>query len=148
MSLQERLSTDLKAALKNADSFRVSILRLLSASLQNEAISKRTNGVDNPLTEAEVIGVLKREAKKRKESIDIFKGAGRFDLSENEEKELVIIQEYLPPEVSREEIEATAKRIMASGITDFPTLMKFVIAEFDGAEDGKQVAEIVRLVLG
>ena len=148
MSLQEKISTDLKTALKNTDSFRVSVLRLLSASLQNEAISKRTNGIDNPLTEAEVIGVLKREAKKRKESIDIFKGAERFDLSENEIKELAIIQDYLPPEVSREEIEATAKRIMASGITDFPTLIKSVIAEFKGAADGKQVAEIVRLVLG
>jgi len=148
MSLQEKISTDLKTALKNTDSFRVSVLRLLSASLQNEAISKRTNGIDNPLTEAEVIGVLKREAKKRKESIDIFKGAERFDLSENEIKELAIIQDYLPPEVSREEIEATTKRIMASGITDFPTLMKSVIAEFNGAADGKQVAEVVRLVLG
>ena len=72
MSLQERLSTDLKAALKNTDSFRVGVLRLLSAVLQNETISKRTYGVDNPLTEAEVLGILKREAKKRKESIDIF----------------------------------------------------------------------------
>ncbi len=148
MSLQERLSVDLKTALKNADSFRVGILRLLSAALQNETISKRTNGVDNPLTETEIIGVLKREAKKRKESIDIFKGAGRIELSENEEKELAIIQEYLPPEVSREEIEVVARKIIASGITDFPALMKSVIAEFKGAADGKQVAEIVKSILG
>ncbi len=147
MSLQERLSIDLKAALKNSDGFRVGILRLLSAALQNETISKRTNGIDIALTETEVIGILKREAKKRKESIDIFKGAGRFDLSENEEKELIIIQEYLPPEVSHEEIEAMARKIMASGVTDFPTLMKSVIAEFKGAADGKQVAEIVKSVL-
>ena len=147
MSLQERISADLKTALKNADSFRVGILRLLSAALQNETISKRTNGEDNPLAEAEVIGVLKREAKKRKESIDIFREAGRFELSENEEKELVIIQEYLPPEISREEIEATARKIMVSGVTEFPALMKSVIVEFKGAADGKQVAEIIKSIL-
>jgi len=148
MSLQERLSTDLKAALKNTDSFRVGVLRLLSAVLQNETISKRTYGVDNPLTEAEVLGILKREAKKRKESIDIFSEAKRFDLAEKETRELGIIKEYLPPEVSREEIEEAIKRIIASGIKDFPSIMKAVIAEFKGAADGKQAAEIVKSILG
>ena len=148
MSLQERLSADLKAALKNTDSFRVGVLRLLSAALQNETISKRTHGVDNPLAEAEVLGVLKREAKRRKESIDIFSEAMRFDLAEKETRELDIIKEYLPPEVSREEVEETTKRIIASGIKDFPSIMKAVIAEFKGAADGKQVAEIVKSILG
>jgi len=148
MLLQERLAVDLKTALKSSNSFRVGILRLLSAALQNEIISKRTNGTDNLLTETDVIGVLKREAKKRKESIDIFKKAGRFDLSKNEEKELLIIQEYLPPEISHEEIEVMVKKIIASGVTDFPALMKSVIVEFKGAADGKQVAEIVKSILG
>lgn len=134
--------------MKSADSFRVGVLRLLSSALQNEAIAKRTRGEIGELTELEMIVVLKREAKKRKESIEIYRSASRAELAENEERELALIKEYLPPEVEIGDIEAVIKKIVASGVTDFPTVMKSAMAEFKGAADGKLVSETVKKVLG
>lgn len=148
MPLKERITSDLKAAMKNADSFRVGVLRLLSSAFQNEAIAKRTRKEEGDLTEEELIAVLKREAKKRRESIDIYSQAGRTDLSENEERELKVIKEYLPPELSPEEIEAVVRKLAESGAADFSSLMKSAMAEFRGAADGKVVSEVVKRVLG
>jgi len=148
MSLREKISSDLKSAMKNADSFRVGVLRLLSSAFQNEAIAKRTRAEEGDLTELELIAVLKREAKKRRESIDIYRPAGRPDLAESEERELSIIKEYLPPELTREEIEGVIKKIVASGVTDFSAVMKSAMAEFKGAADGKIVSEVVKQILG
>ena len=148
MPLKERISSDLKTAMKNANSFRVGVLRLLSASFQNEAIAKRTRGEEGELTELELIAVLKREAKKRKESVDIYRSANRPELAENEERELALIKEYLPPEVNPEEIEEVVKKIIASGVSDFPSVMKSAVAEFKGAADGKVVAQTVKKILG
>jgi hypothetical protein len=148
MSLREKISSDLKSAMKNADSFRVGVLRLLSSAFQNEAIAKRTRAEEGDLTELELIAVLKREAKKRRESIDIYRPAGRPDLAESEERELSIIKEYLPPELTREEIEGVIKKIVASDVTDFSAVMKSAMAEFKGAADGKIVSEVVKQILG
>jgi len=148
MPLKERISSDLKTAMKNADSFRVGVLRLVSSSFQNEAIAKRTRGAEGDLTEDELIAVLKREAKKRRESIDIYTQADRAELAENEERELKIIKEYLPPELSAEEIEKTVKKLVDSGMTDFSAVMKAAMAEFKGAADGKIVSEAVKKILG
>jgi len=148
MPLKERISSDLKIAMKNADSFRVGVLRLLASAFQNEAIAKRTRREEGDITEEEVISVLKKEAKKRRESIDVYQAAARTDLADNEKKELEIIKEYLPPELSLEEIEAVVKRLADSGITDFSSLMKSAMAEFKGAADGKTVSEAVKRILG
>jgi hypothetical protein len=148
MPLKERISSDLKDAMKNADSFRVGVLRLLSSAFQNESIAKRTKQGEGELTEEELIAVLKREAKKRKESIDIYSKAGRTDLAENEERELKIIKGYLPPELSAEEIEAVVKKLADSGMSDFSSVMKSAMAEFKGAADGKMVSEAVKRILG
>ncbi len=134
--------------MKNADSFRVGVLRLLSSAFQNESIAKRTKQGEGELTEEELIAVLKREAKKRKESIDIYSKAGRTDLAENEERELKIIKGYLPPELSAEEIEAVVKKLADSGMSDFSSVMKSAMAEFKGAADGKMVSEAVKRILG
>jgi len=148
MSLKERILSDLKTAMKNADSFRVGVLRLLSSAIQNEAIAKRGKGAGGDLTEDELLAILKREAKKRKESIAVYSGAGRTDLSEGEEKELAIISEYLPPEPERSDIEAFVKKTIDSGDKEFSSVMKATMAEFKGAADGKVVSEIVRSMIG
>lgn len=144
MYLKEQISSDIKIAMKSADSFRLGVLRLLSSAFQNEAIAKRTRKEEGDLTEEEVIAVLKREAKKRKESIDIYSQAKRGDLLENEERELKIIQEYLPQEATREEVELAIVKIIESGVSDFPTIMKTLIADFKGSLDAKQASQIIR----
>ena len=148
MPLKERITSDLKAAMKNADSFRVGVLRLLSSAFQNESIAKRTRREEGDLTEEELIAVLKKEAKKRRESIAVYSQAGRTDLSESEERELKIIKEYLPPELSPEEIESVVRKLAESGTADFSSLMKSAMAELKGEADGKVVSEIVKKVLG
>ena len=146
MPLKEKIDADLKAAMKNADAFRVGVLRLLKSALQNETIAK--HGADGSLSEEEVLAVLKREAKKRKESISVYTDSGRGDLAETEVKELELIGEYLPPEIGREEIEKTVKEVVASGATEFSAVMKEAMARFKGAADGKVVSEVVRSILG
>lgn len=146
MSLKEKMDADLKAAMKNADAFRVGVLRLLKSAIQNETISKY--GADGTLSDEEVLAVLKREAKKRKESIAVYTESGRSDLAETEVKELNLLSEYLPPEISREEIEKTVKEIVGSGTAEFSAVMKEAMARFKGAADGKVVSEVVRSLIG
>lgn len=146
MPLKEKIDADLKAAMKNADAFRVGVLRLLKSAIQNETIAK--HGASGVLSDEDTLAVLKREAKKRKESIAIYTESGRGDLAETEVKELALLSEYLPPEISREEIEATVKEIVASGLTEFSAIMKESMARFKGAADGKVVSEIVRSAIG
>lgn len=146
MSLKEKLDADLKAAMKNADAFRVGVLRLLKSAVQNEIIAKY--GADGTLSDDETLAVLKREAKKRKESITVYTESGRADLAETEIKELDLLSEYLPAEISREEIEKTVKEVVDSGVTEFSGVMKEAMARFKGAADGKVVSEIVRSLIG
>ena len=148
MLLKEKITSDIKAAMKSADSFRVGALRLLSSALHNEEIAKKTRSGDSILEEHEVIAILKREAKKRKESISVYSLANREDLVAQEEQELNIIQEYLPKEPTASEIELVVQNIMKSGAQDFPSIMKSVMAEFKGSADGKVVAEIIKSALG
>ena len=142
------MMSDLKAAMKNADSFKVGILRLIMSALQNEEIALRGKGITGEMDDASVIAVLKREAKKRKESIAIYGEAKRDDLKEGEEKELVVIQEYLPPELPVEEIKKVVEAIVASGDKEFSSVMKKAIAELKGQADGKVVSDIVRSLVG
>ncbi|MDD5098964.1 MAG: GatB/YqeY domain-containing protein [Candidatus Colwellbacteria bacterium] len=145
--IKEQIISDLKSAMKNADQFRLGVLRLLSSAMQNESIALRGKGESEELTDENVIAVLKKEAKKRKESIAMYGDAGRNDLKENEEKELAVIKEYLPPELSDEEIKNVIEPIIAAGDRDFASVMKSAMAEFKGRADGKVVSEMIRSLL-
>lgn len=146
--LKERIESDLKTSMKNADSFRVGILRLLKSAIQNEVINQKVKTGSDEATDELVISVLKREAKKHKESIAIYSESGRLDLSEPEERELKVIQEYLPEELSREAIEVVVRDVIASGASEFSSVMKEAMARFGGAADGKIVSEVVKSLLG
>jgi hypothetical protein len=146
MSLKARLEANLKESMKGADRFRVGILRLLLAALHNEEIARRT-GSAGELSESDEIAVLKREAKKRREAIEIYAKVGRNDLREQEEKELAVIGEYLPAEMNREDIRRVVEKLAETN-KDFPGLMKEAMKELAGRADGKVVAEIVREILG
>ena len=134
--------------MKNADSERVGILRLLLSAIHNEEIAKRGRGGEGPLDPDEEIVVLKREAKKRKESIELYRQGGRNDLAEKEEREFRVISQYLPPEMSREAVEETVRKVIASGQKDFGSVMKEAMKELKGKADGKLVAEVIKSALG
>lgn len=144
-SLHEKINNNLKTALKEGRSLEVQVLRGVNASIKNKEIEKRSGGGDSELSEEEVVEVLKKELKKRKEAVDLYKNGNRLELAEIEEKEAEIIEKYLPEQMSDEEIEKVVVGIL-SKLEDknFGNVMKVVMAELKGKADGKRVTEIVK----
>src|SRR5881409_3994532 len=105
MSLQKRIDEDLKDAMRAKDAARLSVLRLLKAALKNATIEKV--GADGELNDADAIVVIRKQVKQRQDSIESFEKGGRAELAEKEQKELSILNDYLPRAMSAEEIEQT-----------------------------------------
>jgi len=146
--LQEKLKEDFKVAFKAGDTEKRDTLRYLSSQIQNKEIEKRGKGDASPLTEEEVLDLLTKEAKKRQEAIELFTKGDRADLAEKEQKELVIIQAYLPAQLTREEVAAIIDEVIAAGANDFSSAMKEISKKTKGRADGKLVAELVKTKLG
>ncbi|HJL55615.1 MAG TPA: GatB/YqeY domain-containing protein, partial [Candidatus Paceibacterota bacterium] len=131
------------------DEIKLSVLRGLSAAFTNELVATKRKP-DEELTDDEAIAVIKKQAKQRRESIEQFKSGGRNELAEKEEKELAILSEYLPEEMSRQEIEKIANIKKAElGVTDkskMGILMGAVMKETKGKADGAVVKEVVDLL--
>jgi uncharacterized protein YqeY len=149
MGLKETISRDLQKAMKAGDKTRLETLRTVRAALLEKEIEKR--GSASPVTPEDELSVLTGAAKKRRESIEMFGKGGRMDLVEQETKELAIIQEYLPKQLSAVEIEEIIRNIMgevgASSPTDFGKVMPAVMKQLKGKADGKLVQELVRKAL-
>lgn len=145
-SLKEKLTGDLKQAMKSGDNTRRDVIRLVMSAIKNAEIARRDN-----LEEADVIGVIVKEARQRQESIDAFKQGDRQDLVVQEEAELAILQEYLPQQASREEIVTAAQQIIkdvgAEGPRDKGKVMPRLIAQFKGKADGREINDIVTELL-
>jgi hypothetical protein len=149
MNLKEQISEDVKSALKAGDSFTAGVLRMVVAALQNKSIDKRGKGEKEELTQEEILEILAREAKKRKEAIELYNQGDRQELAENEKKELVIIEKYLPQQMSKEEVVAIVTSIIEKNKPEnFGEAMKLVMAELKGKADGKMVAEVIKEQLG
>ena len=143
MNLLEKINSDIKEAMKGGDSFKVGTLRMVVSAIKNREIEKRAKSAD-PLTEDEMLEVLRREVKKRRESIEIYGAAGRGDLKEKEELELKVIQFYLPAELTTEEVEKIIAEAMAGGEKEMGKIMKAVKEKIGGRADGKMVSEIIK----
>lgn len=145
MRLKEKLNEDMRKALREKNTLRLSTIRLLLAAIQNLQIAR---GKEKELKESDLIGALRTEAKKRKEAIEEYKKGKRKDLVEKETKELGIIREYLPKELSPEElgriIEETIEEISAKGPKNMGKVMGAVMVKVKGRADGKVVSQIVR----
>ena len=152
MSLQQQINNNLKEALKSGDSFRVGVLRMLNSSLHNREIEKKGKGQEPILNDDDVIEVLGREAKKRKESAEIYTKGNRSDLAEKEKKELEIIRVYLPPEVNAEEIEKIVAEVVAKSETKdiqaFGKIMGEAMKQLKGRADASLVGEMIKQKLG
>lgn len=147
MSLLEKISQELTAAMKAKDTVKLSTLRMLKAACTNAAIEKKKDALGDP----EVLEVIQKLSKQRRESIESFEKAGRRELAENEAKELVILQAYLPKQLSDEEIKRMAQEAVAkSGAKskgDAGLVMKVLMPLVKGKADGKRVNEIVGSLL-
>ncbi len=145
MNLKEKLNEDMRKALREKDTLRLSTIRLLLAAIQNLEIAK---GKNKELKESDLMGALSSEAKKRKESIEAYKKGKREDLVEKETKELEIIKEYLPEELSEEElgqiVEETIEEVGAKDLKDMGKVMGAVMEKVKGRAEGKVVNQMVR----
>ncbi len=149
MSIQEKIKQDLKSAMQEKAEFKLSVLRMLVSAIRNKEISERKGG-EAELSDDQVIAVIKSEVKKRKDSAQTYKQGGRDDLAEKEEKEIEILEVYLPEQMSEEEIEKTIKETLASsefGPSDFGKAMGAVMPKLKGQADGGVVSAILKKVL-
>jgi hypothetical protein len=139
MSLHATILTDLTAAMKARQSDRLAVLRMVKAALSNASIAAGTK----ELADDQVIKVLQSEAKKRKEAIAAFQQGNRPELAATEQAELAIIEQYLPPMASEDEIKTVVQDVMASGASDFGAVMGQVMQRLQGSADGQTVKRIV-----
>jgi uncharacterized protein YqeY len=144
--LRVKLSDDLKQAMRSGDTVRRDTLRMLIASVNNAEIAKQA-----ALTDADILGVISKEVKRHQESIDAFKKGNRADLVAKEEAEMVILQSYLPEQMSRDEIIAVAREVItavgAKGIGDKGRVMQQLMPKLKGKADGKAINDVVTELL-
>jgi len=150
MSLKETIAGHLHDAMRKGDTLRRETLRTIRAALLEKEIEKR--GGSAGMTPEDEIAVLIAAAKKRRESIEQFRAANRLELVDQEERELAIIQEYLPKQLSPEEIESAVRQVMqeagATGPKDFGKVMPLAMKTLKGKADGRVVQETVKRLLG
>ena len=148
MILKDRISQDLKDAMKSGDKVRLQTIRSIRASI----LEFEKSGSGKEMNSEEEIALLTTAAKKRKESIEQFTKGGREDLAKTEETELQIIMTYLPEQLSAEDIEKEvikiSEKVGAVSKADFGKLMGAATKELKGKADGRKIKEIVEKVLG
>ncbi len=141
--LREKIAEDMRAAMKARESTRVATLRMAMAAVKNAQVE-----AGHELDDDEVVGVLTKEAKKRRESISAYQDAGRDDLVEVETAELAVLEAYLPEQLSDEElseiVDAAIAEAGASDATEMGRVMKLVMPKVRGRADGATVSGLVR----
>ena len=145
-ALKQKLTDDLKQAMRGGDGVRRSVIRLVQAAIKNAEIARQAT-----LEDADILGIMAKEVRQRKESIEAFKQGNRQDLVAQEEAELAILQEYLPQQITREEVMAEARRVIeevgAQGLSDKGKVMPKLIAQLKGRADGREINAVVTELL-
>ncbi len=144
--LKQKLSGDLKQAMRDGDKVKRDTIRMLTSAINNAEIARR-----GPLSESDVLGIIAKEVRLRKESIDAFKQGERSDLADREEAEMAVLQTYLPQQMSREEIAEAVREIIAEvdaqGPADKGKVMPAAIARLKGRADGREINQVVTELL-
>jgi len=145
--LKRSISDDIKQAMKSGDTVKRARLRMLISSINNAEIAKQAS-LDN----SDILGIIAREVKRHQESIDAFKQGDRQDLVAQEEAEMAILQGYLPEQMTRDEVVAAARGVIAAvgaqGPGDKGRVMKELMPELKGRADGKDINDVVTELLG
>lgn len=146
MSLLQKIDDDLKTAMKASDTVKVSVLRMAKTALKNKEIDKR-----DALSEDDIRSVFSSLSKRSKESIEQFAKGGREDLANKERQELLVLQTYLPQELTQEELDSiideAIRESSAESLKDIGNVMRLVMPRVRGAADGKVVNQRVRALL-
>ena len=143
MQLRERLTAQMKEAMKSRDALRLSTIRMVLSSVKNRDIELRRE-----MNDAEIIETIGTLCKQRRESIRLFKEAGRQELVDKEEAELALLIEFLPQQLTREELESLVDKAIAETSAtsgkDMGKVMKALMPDVSGRADGKLVSEVVK----
>jgi uncharacterized protein len=146
MSLNDRLNEDMKQAMRSQDKFRLSVIRMVRSSIKNIEIDQRKT-----LDDQEVLDVLNREIKQRKDSLQEFEKAGRQDLVDQLKQELDVLSVYMPQQLSEDEVkeivQQTIHEVGASSKADMGKVMGALMPKVKGRADGKLVNQIVQQAL-
>ncbi|MCI3919694.1 GatB/YqeY domain-containing protein [Paenibacillus sp. TRM 82003] len=146
MSLSEQLNDDMKTLMKSGDKFALSVVRMIRSAVKNAEIdSKQT------LSDDEVMDILTREIKQRRDALQEFEKAGREDLADQAKAEVEVIQRYMPQPLTEEELHAivqeTVNEVGASSKSDMGKVMSALMPKVKGRADGKQVNAAVQRLL-
>lgn len=146
IGLRERLSNDMKQAMKDRDTFTRDTLRLLLSAVKNAEIDKRAD-----LTEEEGESVLRKQAKQRQDSIEQYRSAGRDDLADHEAAELVVLEKYLPQQMTDDELSALVAAVIAetgaTGPRDMGKAMGILTKRVEGRADGRRMSGALKTAL-
>lgn len=138
-----KITKDLTEAMKAKDTFRTSVLRMLKSALKNEEINKKS-----PLTDDEVLAIIKKQVKTRKDSMNEYASYNRMDLADSLQKEIDILNEYLPEELSDEELEKIVKetitKVKAESIKQMGIVIKTISSEYGARCDMAKVSKLVK----
>ncbi|MCI5082949.1 MAG: GatB/YqeY domain-containing protein [Saprospiraceae bacterium] len=147
MSLEARITTDMKEAMKAKDKVGLRGIRAIKAAL----LLAKTDGSGDEMTEEKEIKLLQKLVKQRKDSLDIYQKQGRDDLAQTEKEEIEVIERYLPKQLSQEELEAEVKKVIektgASSMKDMGKVMGMASKELAGRADGKAISGVVKKLL-
>jgi len=145
MSLKEKILSDLKDALKSGDNFKRDVLRLLSGAFKNVEIEKKKR--EEGLNDQEMVEVIKKSIKQRKDSVEQYENGGRQDLADKEKKEIEILSVYLPQQMGEEKVREEIKKVIietgATSAKDFGKVMGMSMKRVQGQADGDVVKKIV-----
>lgn len=151
MALKDKIQQDLNEALKSREELKTSVLRLLSSSILNKEKDKRYKSgkaEDAPLTDDEIIDVISSEVKKRKEASALYEKGGRQELAKKESNEMEILQNYLPEQLSEEELRKLVKeaigKVGAKEINDTGKVMGLIMPQVKGRANGSIVSKIIK----
>lgn len=143
MNIEARLLEDMKAAMKSGDTRKLETIRLLRAQIKNVSLGK-----EEPLSESDLLAIINKEAKRRKESITLYEQGNREDLVQSETQELEILQSYLPEAMSESELDEILDEVIAqlnaASMQDMGKVMGVVMPRVKGRADGKLIQERVR----
>lgn len=144
LEIRDKILADIKSAMVSKDAIKLNTLRFLNAQIKNKEIDSRPTAI----TADDIMAVIKKLVKQRKESIEQFSGAGRNDLVDSETAELKILEAYLPAQMSKEQIVALVTEVIAATgaktIKDMGTVMKETMARSAGSADGKLISEVIK----
>lgn len=149
--LKQKLSDDLKAAMRTKESRRIATLRLILAAVKEQEISARTESDKPELSDDEIVLILSKMVKQRRDSIRLYEEGGRIDLAEQEKGEIQIIEGYLPKQMSAEEIESACTKVRdeldASGLKDMGRCMGVIKERYAGQIDMGEASKIMKSAL-